>query len=224
MTWQGLAFLAGIGGLIWLYRIGRNRTRLRRAQLFADCLPLFGRYRVVQDGLHYPVLSGTYRGREVRLEPVVDNFAWRKLPVLWLKVTVLETNRHGVVLDLLMRPIGTEVYSPNDQLETRPRMPEAWPQDAILGSDRSAPPALIEQLTPHMALFDDPKMKELIVTPHGVRLVYLVDQASRPYYVIFREIRFEGGGLDSNSLRPLLDATLAIADSLAQPAQFSRVA
>jgi hypothetical protein len=224
MPWETVAGLIGVGCLVMLYRIGRNRKRRQRAQFFGSCLELFQRYRVVQDDLAYPVLSGAYRDREVRLEPVVDHLAWRKLPVLWLKISVLEPNPHGAVLDFLMRPLGTEFYSPSGHLDYHLRIPESWPQDAILCSDGPTSSVLPERVTPHMALFDNPKMKELVVTPKGVRLVDQVCQASRPQYLVFREIRFDVDRLDAHTLQPLLEAAIAIAESVSKPASLSKVA
>ena len=45
------------------------RDRRRRGDWFAPVLPLLDAYRVTQDGKGWPVLTGRYRGQEVRLEP-----------------------------------------------------------------------------------------------------------------------------------------------------------
>ena len=77
-----------------------------------------------------PVLSGAYRDHEVRLEPLIDNMAWRKVPVLWLKVTVLKPNSHRGILDFLVRPGGVEVFSPSAELHYHLTLPEGWPEQA----------------------------------------------------------------------------------------------
>src|SRR3954471_20290433 len=90
--------------LIGLYRRECARERRKRAQFFAGCLGLFQAYRVVQDDLAYPVLTGNYRGYDVRLEPIVDYMTWRKLPVLCLSLTLLRPSPDCGVVDFLMRP------------------------------------------------------------------------------------------------------------------------
>jgi len=210
--------------LVILHRRDRNRLRAQRAQFFDLCLDLLQSYRVTQDGPIYPLLSGRYRGHDVRLEPVIDNMAWRKVPVLWLKVTILQSNSCGGVLDLLMRPGGVEVYSPSAELHHHLALPAGWPEQALLCTDdpSSIPP--LELITPHMPLFADPYMKELVVTSRGVRLVRMIWQASRLHYSVFREIRFEGIHLDPAVAKTLLDAAIDIADALSNSAAIEQAA
>jgi hypothetical protein len=210
--------------LVMLYRRDRSRLKAQRAQFFDDCLHLFQSYRVTQEGPTFPGLSGTYRGHDVRLEPVIDNMAWRKVPVLWLKVTILKPNPYGGVLDFLMRPGGVEVYSPSAELDHHLTLPEGWPEQALLCTDdpSSIPP--LEVITPHMVLFADPYMKELVVTSRGVRLVRMIWQASRLHYAVFREIKFEGVHLDRAVAQTLLDAAIGIADALSGAASVEQAA
>ena len=74
--------LVAITPLVMLYR--RDRTRLPTGAR-AVLRPLRGpvrSYHVTEEGSTYPLLRGRYRGHETRLEPVIDNMAWRKVPVL----------------------------------------------------------------------------------------------------------------------------------------------
>ena len=91
-----------------LYMRDSARERRLRGGWFADVLPLLNSYRVVQQGKGWPILTGRYKGAEVRLEPVLDDMAWRKLPSLWLKVTVLSPNPARGTLGLLARARGGE--------------------------------------------------------------------------------------------------------------------
>ena len=179
MAATALLLLAVIA-LPWLYRRDARRQRQQRAQLFSQCLELFQTYRVTQLGADFPSLEGSYRGFRVRLEPILDTVAWRKIPSLWLKATVFTPNPQSGVLDFLVRPQGAEFYSPIESLPQRLRIPPSWPQHAILCTDQrtenSAHIPQPELITPHMAVFDDPKMKELLVTPKGVRLVWQIWQ------------------------------------------------
>src|SRR5258705_7585487 len=157
--------------LIRLYRRDASRERVRRAMFFEHCLDLLDSGRVTQEAGGYPVLEGKYRGYAVRLEPILDTIAWRKIPSLWLKVTILTPNPVKGVLDLLIRPRGTEFYSPSDDLDVRVPMPANWPKDAIICTrDRATMPKL-DRIAPHIHLFDDSQMKELVVTASGTRLV-----------------------------------------------------
>src|SRR6516162_6342562 len=81
MRWDVLAVTAAaLIALTWLYRRDRERFRRLRGGFFSTCLDLFEHYRVVQNDVDFPVLTGRYRGHEVRLEPIVDHLTMRKLP------------------------------------------------------------------------------------------------------------------------------------------------
>jgi hypothetical protein len=218
------AALVGIAVLVILYRRDRNRLKRQRAQFFDDCLPLFQSYRVTQEGPTFPLLSGRYRDHEARLEPVIDSMAWRKVPVLWLKVTILKPNSYRGVLDFLVRPGGVEVYSPSADLDYHLAVPSGWPEQSLLCTDdpTSIPP--LEAITPHMAAFADPFMKELVATSRGVRLVRMIWQASRLHYAVFRETRFEEIHLDRAVAQGMLDTALAMAEALAAAAPVEKAA
>ena len=216
--------LVAITLLVMLYRRDRARLRTQRAQFFDRCLDLFQSYRVTQEGPTYPLLSGSYRSHDIRLEPIIDNMAWRKVPVLWLRVTVLKPNPYNAVMDLLVRPGGVEVYSPSSELDHHLPLPVGWPEQALLSTDnpQSIPP--LELITPHMAVFADAYMKELVVTSRGVRLVRMIWQANRLNYALLREIQFEGTHLDPAVAKTLLDAAIDLADALSNAATVERAA
>jgi hypothetical protein len=220
-----LLTLAALIVLPWLYARDTRRARERRGELFADSLRLFETYRVTQDGLNYPVLEGRYQGLPVRLEPVLDNMGWRKLPSLWLKASLLVPNATRGTLDFLVRPQGIEFYSPYYDFDEHLQIPENWPQDALLSTlpGMATPP--LEQLTAHIEAFDDPKTKELVVTPHGIRLVYQAAQAERAYYLVLRQATFAEPHVDPALVRTLLDRLIGIAATLdAVPTQKAEAA
>jgi len=210
--------------LVVLYRRDAARVQHERGQLFADCLSLFSSYRVEQEGRGYPVLNGTYLGRRVRLEPVVDHLAWRKLPVLWLRVTVLQPTRFGAVLNLLARATGAEYFSHIYHLEHRLEIPARWPQEALLYTDDPERLPALDLLQPHVPQICDPKLKELVISPNGVRLIYRVAEAERAHYATFREIRFDVSALKAALAEQVLDAAIAIAETVSVPALQRKVA
>jgi hypothetical protein len=215
MRWDVLAVtVAALAALTWLYRRDRERFRRLRGGFFTACLGLFEQYRVVQDDVDFPVLTGRYRGHEVRLEPIVDHMTMRKLPSLWLQVSLIAPVPYQGIFDLLVRPRGTEFYSPSIDLTHDMRLPPGWPSDAALRSDdpaRMPPLAIMGQ---HRYLFEDQRLKEMLVTPKGVRLVYQVQQAERAKYAVLRQIEFLDNTLAPALARRLLEATIAIRASL----------
>ena len=216
--------LGGVALLVMLYRRDRSLLQARRSKFFDLCLDLFQSYRVTQEGPTFPLLSGRYRDHEVRLEPVIDDMAWRKVPVLYLKVTVLKPNPYRAILDLLIRPGGVEVYSPSDELHFHVKLPEGWPEQALLCTDdpSSLPP--LDLITPHIGIFNDVYMKELVATSRGVRLTRMIWQARRLHYAVLREVKFEEVHLDPALAKTLLDSTIGIADALSGSAGIAHAA
>jgi hypothetical protein len=207
-----LLLFAALVVLPALYARDAARARRQRRGFFAESLTLFDRYRVTMTGQAFPVLEGRYRGHDVRLEPVLDDLAWRKLPSLWLKATLFKPNPARSVLDFLMRPQGGEFYSPSGDILHRLPIPESWPQNAILCAERRETPLV--GLAPHMTMFADPRAKELVTSPRGVRLVYQAAQAERVHYLVLRQARFENNKADPALVRSLLDRAIAIAASV----------
>jgi hypothetical protein len=211
-------FLAALLVLPALYARDSIRERRRRGGWFTDALPLFDSYRVTQQSRNWPVLTGRYQGVDVRLEPVLDDMAWRKLPSLWLKATVLAPNPARGTLGLLVRARGGEFYSPTADMAHRLPIPKAFPSDAMLCSDcaETAPLLAVES---QIEAFGDPRMKELVITPKGVRLVYQAAQGERAEYLVLRQARFAQDKGDAALVKSLLDRAMAIVAAVDAPAQ-----
>jgi hypothetical protein len=223
MLTYAVAFV-GLALLAILYRHERRRLRSQRARFFDECLHLFQSYRVVQEGPTYPLLSGRYRGHDIRLEPAIDDMAWRRVPVLWLKVTLLRQNACPGVLDFIVRPGAVEIHSPSSELDYHIPLPQGWPAQGLLCADNPSAADVLDRLTPHMGMFADPHMKELTITPRGVRLMCMIWQASRLHYGVFREVRFESTHLDPDLAESLLESAIGIAEAMPEVRSVERAA
>jgi hypothetical protein len=204
-----------IAVLAWLYRRHRGRERASRAAIFDACLDLFSTYRIEQDDVDYPVLRGRYRGYEVILRPVVDQMAFRKLPSLWLLVSLRAPVPFRGCFDLLMRASNVEFFSPSSKLPVTLDTPPGWPEHGLIRcDDREAIPPL-SWLSPHVAFFDqDPRAKEMVITPNGVRFVYQMDEATRAHYLVLRQAVFEKATLSPDLAKDLLERAVALYDDL----------
>jgi len=201
--------------LIVMHRRHRAQVKAERGALFENVLTLFEHYRVEQDDVDFPVLGGRYRGFEIKLEPLVDHVAVRKLPSLWLLATVKAELPQKSALDFLARPLNTEFYSPSSHMEHRLPTPAGYPAGLRVSADGleglPSPSVIANQAT----LFDDTKVKELVMTPRGVRLVYQLAEAERPYYLVLRQAEFGPHlRLDPALARRLLDRAIAIIEEL----------
>ena len=86
----------------------------------------------------------------------------------------------------------------------------------------SIPPLAL--ITPHIAIFKDIYMKELVATSRGVRLMRMIWQAKRLHYMVLRDVTFEEISLDPAVAKTLLDSAIDIADALSKSGSVERAA
>ncbi len=209
-----LCTVAAFGTLTYLHVSHRLKIKTSRAAVFTDCLSLFTQYRVVQDDVDYPVLSGQYRGHRIELKLIADHVGYRKVPSLWLQASVFVGLPLQGVIDYLVRPQNVEFFSPSDTLTIELPLPAHWPQFATLRTDLAEGLPPMHVLDPPVALFEDPAMKELLLTPRGTRLVRQVDQARRREYLVLRAASFAHDQLEPGMVAQLLDTQIGLIDSL----------
>jgi hypothetical protein len=210
-----LFLIATAAGLAWLYRRGRSATRRTRREMFAACADLLAEPSLSQDGVGYPALAGKFRDRDVKIAVLPDSVGYRKVPSLWLEVTLKTPIAMDCSIDLLVRPQSIEFYSPWMQLPHSPTLPYGWPEHAVLRSDHAHPAGALAALSPHVAaLFAAPRAKEMLVTPRGVKLVYQLCQAERADYLVFRSAQFENMRVEPELLSMLLDCATNVAADL----------
>src|SRR5262245_58657257 len=129
---------AAVAALVWIYRRDQRRVKAQRGRLFAACLPLFEDLQQRQDGLGYPILTGRYRGERFHIDAIIDHMAVRKVPSLWLRVSLFADFPDLSTLDILMRAQNVEFYSPSNDLPHRVDVPAGWPADALIHTDDPA--------------------------------------------------------------------------------------
>lgn len=155
-------------------------------------------------------VSGTYRGETVVLEPLVDTLNIRKLPVLWLLATIVGPVPVRATFDLMMRASGTEVYSPFNNLEHVVAPPEGFPEWSNVRTDNPAGLPRADVIARHLQRFEEGDAKELLITPKGLRMVVMLDQADRGGYLIFRDARFGGAAVPAEVISGVLDDLIAL--------------
>jgi len=218
MTVEVLALAAGgIAGLGFMFARDFRREKSRRKSVFENCRGLLEQAELRQDGADFPVLSGSRGGWRVELHPLADTIQLRKLPVLWLLVTVYRPLPVGGVFDMMVRPANTEFYSPHGKLPQVMPTPAGWPEDAVLRSDRpEAFTPLVDRMDPHVAEFTaDGRTKEILISPKGLRLVWRLDESQRGHYLVTRQPLFEAARVPRDLIDCLLDRVIALGDDLA---------
>ncbi|MEX3951008.1 hypothetical protein AB4Y40_25035 [Paraburkholderia sp. EG287B] len=216
MPFAGAALAAVFAvALVILYRREHRSCKAQRLRLFDGCLALFDHARLTQDDIAWPVLTGSYRKRSVRIEPVVDHVVFRQVPSLWLVVSVKQDLPIAGTVDLLARRRNVEFYSSAGDLPRNIPLPREWPDHATLKSDREGSELPLGALDAHVrTLFADPRTKELVVAPRGVRIVYQVQGADRSEYLLLRNATFRGAQVSVALLESLLERATAVCADL----------
>jgi hypothetical protein len=208
----GVIVAAGLGWKLYRnFQLASARKQKANAALFAKVLALIEDPSLEQQGAHeFPRLSGTYRGFPVQIRPVVDTLPTRRLPALWLLVTLQDELAIKARFDMMMRPAGPTTFSNFDLLPRTLAQPLGFPEHAVIRTDDAAHVMPAEIIRPHIAAFFGAQAKELLITGHGLRIVWLLAEADRVRYGIFRQAEFGDIEIEANVLRGILDNLLEI--------------
>ena len=158
--------------------------------------------------------AGTRNGERVQVCTIVDTLATRKLPAFWLSVTVTEKVEIPAVFDLMMRPGSATTFSNFDLLPVSVPTPSGYPEGAVIRTDRAGVALPVETVARHLDVFRDDRAKELLITANGVRLVWLVAEADRARYGVFRQAAFTGAKLDPALIEALLSEAAVLRASI----------
>ncbi|MEJ2860692.1 hypothetical protein [Actinomycetospora flava] len=192
-----LVVAAGLVALAVLHRRARAADAAQRWRLFAEVVPLLDDARLVGERGDHPVLTGRLDGWPVTLRVIVDGVALRKLPVLWVEVVVHRRLAVPGTLNVLLRPLGTEFFSPDSGFRHELEPPAGVPRPvrvSCAGPGRAPSP---DVLAPATDLLADPDTKELAVGRGGLRVVLRVAEAEQASYRSTRRAVF-----DDPRLRP----------------------
>lgn len=205
--------------VLWLAWTTLNAARARRsarAAYFSDVSRLFDHVtkRIEPSGL--PRMTARLGPHAFDLQAVQDSLTFRKLPALWVMLTLPEPLPVKATLDIMARPSGNEPFSHFAGLPQALPRPASLAEGCALRSDNAALLPAEELLAPHLAVFADPLVKELVLSPKGLRLVILGEEADRGRFLIFREAELGMTPLPAHRLTPLIDTLLALRQTLTE--------
>ena len=213
-----IAFAAALAcHVLWLTRAVLRASRQRiaaRAGFFDAVRPLFDRVVIRVEPTGFPRMTGHLGPHAFDLQAVPDSLTFRKLPTLWVLVSLPEPLPVQATLDIMARPSGQEPFSRFADLPQSLPCPATLPEGTAIRSDDGARVPPWDRIARHMGIFADPHVKELLIAPKGLRLVFLADEAERGRYLIFRDAEVGLVALPSARLSPLLQSLLALRDDL----------
>lgn len=207
-------------GVAWLWVFARAEHRKamqERASLFDEAACHFVGNRVAVGEDFFPVLTGILAdGCEWKAEIVADSLVPRRLPQLWLKLTLFKSGaHHGPTLGVLARPTGTEFYSVVQDFPERLEPPFVSSAPMVMRGRNIHRRDLDRMGDTFRMLLADPTLKEAAITPRGARIVRQIAEGRRGAHMVFRQMRFP-----VQSVPPALITTaLAEAERLSAAAQ-----
>lgn len=207
-----LLIVAGAALVILAYRRlhAARARRMSRPAYFDDCRALLSDIRLGKGATGFPRLAGRYEGHEFDLQAVPDTLTFRKLPALWVLVSLPCPVPVRATFDLMIRPMGVEPFSGFHNLPEQVAIPDGFPEDCAIRTDEPAHLLPENILRAHLDLFENDRIKELVISPKGLRIVLLADEAERSRYLIYRDAEMGRTPLEPGRITPLLDRLLAL--------------
>ncbi|TPN85071.1 hypothetical protein FJ987_23160 [Mesorhizobium sp. CU2] len=160
--------------------------------------------------------AGTWDGQRAQVRTIVDTLATRKLPTRWLSVSITEPVAVPGTFDMMMRPGSATTFSNFDHLPHTLPKTTALPAEAVLRTDRRGVAFPQELIAAHAGIFAESRAKELLITQKGVRIVWLLAEAERARYGVFRQAAFNNTAIDPALIEKLLEATSALRAAINQ--------
>lgn len=208
---------AGLAGLLWLAHRERSALWRQRRAMLADCQPLFERSEQTDGVAGFPRLAGEVAGRPVVVELLPDTMTLRRLPQLWLSLTVMTQLPDGAAFGVLARPNGSEFYARTPDLPVRLEPPAGLPEDVSVRGRRRGAAFLARAGQAVAGLMADARVKEVLVTPAGLRVIFQAAEGQRGPHLLLRQCDFGEGRVDPALFMHLYDELEEIARALLSP-------
>ena len=159
-------------------------------------------------------LTGRYQNQFFQIQTIVDILATRKLPSLWLMITLPEAQPVAAIFDLMMRPSGPTTFSNFDFLNTTVPTPARFPTHAVIRTDDPASVIAPKKVLPFLEIFHGGRGKELLISPKGLRIVVQAAEADRARYSVMREADFGAHCIDADLAKQCMQTLLELQTSL----------
>ncbi len=186
--------------------------------LFRDVLPLLVDPKIeAGKTVGSWTLTGRFKNQFFQIQTIVDILATRKLPSLWLMITLPEPQPVKAIFDLMMRPSGPSTFSNFDFLTTTVPTPAHFPTHAVIRTDDPSNLFALDRVLPFLEIFQGRLGKELLISPKGLRIVVQAAEADRARYSVLREADFGSvtidAGLATRCMQTLLDLQTSLKES-----------
>jgi hypothetical protein len=164
-------------------------------------------------------LTGRYRDHQFQLKTVADTLATRKLPSLWLMITLPEPLPIAATTNMMMRAAGVTSFSNFDFLPHTLELLAGFPEQATLRSDVSSSEEILQLMTHHLDIFHSRRGKEFLISPKGLRIVVQLAESDRARYGVFREANFGDASIDVDVATQVMDTLINLRNDIFEHAK-----
>lgn len=205
LTYSVMSAIAGIITLTVLNRREYLRLRADRQDLLDACIGVLTSGEIQHGGDHFPRLVGTHAGRHFRAELIPDTMTIRRLPQLWLSMTIMDARPGIAEFGILVRPSGSEFYSLTNTFDRRLDVPASLPEEVLIRGNSAQAQFLVNALADDLAsILVDGKIKEIAVTRKGLRMVWQAGEGRRGEHLLLRQCVFDDARLEPETLASLI--------------------
>lgn len=212
-------FAAAACGWMGMCAVRDHRAALaERKGLLDDAARLFASSRISFGPDHFPVVVGRLEdGRQAKIELIADTMVTRRLPQLWLRVTLSEQrNCSRPTIGALARPTGAEYYSLVHDMPDWMAPPETEASLLMRGDGRATAWQAERVSALFRNLFADPTVKEAVITPGGTRIIRQAAQGEPGAHKVLRQARFPLTVIPPELVRAALAEAEALSAVLAE--------
>jgi hypothetical protein len=114
----------------------------------------------------------------------------------------------------MARPSGNEPFSRFPTLPHSLPTPPDLPAHVVIRTDNATMIPTSDLISAHADLFNDPQVKELVLSPKGIRIVILAEEADRGRFLIFREAEMGRTPLSPARLESILGRLATLRDDI----------
>jgi hypothetical protein len=203
-----------IGPVAW-----RDHKNLRdaRRRLLDGCSSILADSNLTFGGDGFPRLRGRVGSRAVQVDLIPDTMTIRRLPQLWLSVTLLDRLPIEADVAVLVRPSGCDFYSLTENLPHWIAPPAGFPWEVLIRGSGPRCEALVERLAePVVALLADLRVKEVGVTAKGLRIVRQAGEGRRGEHLLLRQAVFDDAEILATDLETILDKLESLRDKVVE--------
>ncbi|MEO5325675.1 hypothetical protein PV773_20405 [Mesorhizobium sp. CC13] len=198
------AFVAASCAWIGVRAAGDHRAALAgRRGLLDAAAELLQEARIGHSADQFPILTGRLEdGRPAKIELIADTMVTRRLPQLWLRVTVSEkTACARPTIGALARPTGAEYYSLVHDMPVWMTPPETDAALLVRGDGTATQQQAVRMSAMFHSLFSDPQVKEAVITPRGARVIRQAAQGERGAHMLLRQAYFSLAAIPTGLVR-----------------------